>query len=42
MKEINNYYQSPEIEIHIFNEEESIATSGQGVSLWEQTWGGGS
>lgn len=41
-KVIRKTYETPEVEVTLFSFEDSIATSGQGVGLMEQIWGGGS
>lgn len=35
----NQTYETPKIEVVEVNLENSIAVSGQGVSLWEELWG---
>lgn len=36
METSRDKYQEPQLEVIEFNQEDSIATSGEGVALWEQ------
>lgn len=42
-KDIRKTYETPKVEVTLFSFEDSIAAStGNGVGLMEQIWGGGS
>lgn len=36
METTKDKYQEPQLEVIEFNQEDSIATSGEGAALWEQ------